>query len=148
MNDSDSEDIAVDDEVESEDKAEDDKDVAHDDLIPEEAVVLQAAPPTEPGPSMAPDLGEGLTQGTAESFSCICLEDKLLCQVTTVIESASSVSSGWLCHWLIRVTRAFSAPVVTSCHWRLWSLSSLLTCTDSSFSTKLRAQSQLLRHFS
>ena len=28
---------------------------------------------------MAPDLGEGLTQGTAESFSCInCLEDKLL----------------------------------------------------------------------
>ena len=28
---------------------------------------------------MAPDLGEGLTQGTAESFSCInCSEDKLL----------------------------------------------------------------------
>ena len=95
---------------------------------------------------MAPDLGEGLTQGTAESFSCInCSEDKLLSE------------SGHYCH---RVCQQCILGLAVSlddqgyksiffpCGDQLWSLSSLLTCTDSSFSTKLRAQSQLLRHFS
>ena len=50
-------------------------DVAEEDVIPEEAVVLQTVPLSpELGPSMAPDLVE-----TTESFSCInCAKDKLL----------------------------------------------------------------------
>ena len=50
---------------------------------------------------------------TAPKTSC-CLS-----QSTTVIESASSVSSGWPSHRPTRGSTASSVPVVTSCHWRL-----------------------------
>ena len=50
--------------------------------------------------------------------------------LVSVIESASSVSSGWPSHRPTRASRVSSVPVVMSCHWRLWSLSSLLTSTD------------------
>ena len=63
-------------------------DVAHEDFIPEDAVILQT-PPISPqaGPSKAPDLvdanlEEGLTQGTstdaAQSFSCTNCDNDML----------------------------------------------------------------------
>ena len=66
-----------------------------------------------------------------------------------IIESASSVSSDWPSHRPTRASRVSSVPVVTSCHWRLWSLSSLLPSTHSSLHPEPRAgQSQSMSHFS
>ena len=81
-------------------------DVAHEDFIPEDAVILQTAPISpQTGHSKAPDLVDGGCQ-----------------------PGGRSDPGNWPSHRPTRASRAFSVPVVTSCHWRLWSLSSLLTC--------------------